>query len=210
MVAELIQKEDLMNKSVKEALGMKKVLMVLTLTIIAASFMLLAGCQKRAVTKPGETPGQVEREQPAVEREAPERITEQKPESITSRDLDAQAAEGKAGMFEDIFFAYDRYDVEDRYKSELESIASWMMKNSSATILIEGHTDERGTNEYNLALGDRRAKAVKDFLVSLGIQSSRIETISYGEERGVCNEETEECWARNRRAHFLVFEKAGR
>jgi len=85
-----------------------------------------------------------------------------------------------------------------------------MMKNSAATIMIEGHTDDRGTNEDNLALGDRRAKAVKDFIVSLGVQSSRVETISYGEERPACNEETEECWARNRRAHFLVFEKAGR
>lgn len=191
---------------------MKKLLLVLTLTFITASLILLAGCQKRAVTRPSETPEPSAKEQPgAVEqKKVPEKITEQKPESITSRDVEAQTAEGKAGVFEDIFFEYDRYDVEDRYKSALQAIASWMRENSAATIMVEGHTDERGTNEYNLALGDRRAKSVKDFLVSLGLQSSRIETISYGEERPVCNEETEECWAKNRRAHFLVFEKAGR
>ena len=199
-----------MKNNIKEAVMMKKTLMVLTLMIVAFSFLFLAGCQKRAITKPGEGPG-VAKEQPgAVEQKAPEKITEQKPEAVTSRDIDAQAAEGRSGMFKDIFFAYDRYDVEDSYKSDLQSVASWMIKNSAATVMIEGHTDERGTNEYNLALGDRRAKAVKDFIVSLGVQSSRVETISYGEERPACNEETEECWARNRRAHFLVFEKAGR
>jgi peptidoglycan-associated lipoprotein len=200
-----------MKKNLEEAIRMKKILMVLTLTIIAASFMFLAGCQKRAVTKPEDTSGQVTTEQPAaVEQKAPEKVTEQKSEPVTSRDVPAEAAEGRSGLFEDIFFAYDRYDVEDRYASELKAVASWMTKNSAATIMVEGHTDERGTNEYNLALGDRRAKAVKDFLISLGVQSSRIETISYGEERGACSAETEECWARNRRAHFLVFEKAGR
>jgi peptidoglycan-associated lipoprotein len=71
-------------------------------------------------------------------------------------------------------------------------------------VLIEGHCDERGTNEYNLALGERRAKSTMNYLVSQGVQASRITIISYGEERPVCNEKTEECWAKNRRAHFLV------
>ena len=71
-------------------------------------------------------------------------------------------------------------------------------------MLIEGHCDERGTNEYNLALGERRAKSTMNYLVSQGIQASRITIISYGEERPVCTEKTEECWAKNRRAHFLV------
>jgi peptidoglycan-associated lipoprotein len=211
MVAELIQQEESMKKNkLKETVMMKRILMVLTLTIIAASFLFLTGCQKRAVTKPAEVPEAAKEQPGAVEQKRPEKITEQKPESVTSRDVDAQAAEGRSGMFQDIFFEYDRYDVDDRYKSDLQAVAAWMMKNSSATIMIEGHTDERGTNEYNLALGDRRAKAVKDFVVSLGVQSSRIETISYGEEKPVCSDETEDCWAKNRRAHFLVFEKAGR
>ena len=76
--------------------------------------------------------------------------------------------------------------------------------NQSALLLIEGHADERGTNEYNLALGERRAKATRDYLVSVGIDAGRITVISYGEERPTCTEKAEACWAKNRRAHFLV------
>jgi len=80
----------------------------------------------------------------------------------------------------------------------------------TARLSLEGHCDERGTNEYNLALGDRRAKAVKDYLVSLGVASGRIDVISYGEEKPVCKEQSEDCWAKNRRAHFIVLIKAGK
>ena len=80
----------------------------------------------------------------------------------------------------------------------------WLKSNASNLVLIEGHCDERGTNEYNLALGERRAKATMNYLVSQGIQANRITIISYGEERPVCNEKTEACWAKNRRANFLV------
>jgi peptidoglycan-associated lipoprotein len=117
--------------------------------------------------------------------------------------------EGKEGMFKDIHFDYDKYNVKDEYKPELKSVASWITKNSGTKLSVEGHCDERGTNEYNLALGDRRAKAVKDYLVSLGVPSSKVETISYGEEKPLCTEQTEECWAKNRRAHFVVLGKAG-
>jgi peptidoglycan-associated lipoprotein len=82
--------------------------------------------------------------------------------------------------------------------------ARWLKAHPSYLVLIEGHCDERGTNEYNLALGERRAKATRDHLVSLGIEGSRITVISYGEERPVCTERTEGCWTKNRRAHFLV------
>ena len=83
-------------------------------------------------------------------------------------------------------------------------------ENMPAKILIEGHCDDRGTNEYNLALGDRRAKSVRDYLVALGIASNRIETISYGEEEPLCTDQTEECWAKNRRAHFIILKEAGK
>jgi len=89
-------------------------------------------------------------------------------------------------------------------------VSGHMTKDSSAILSIEGHCDERGTNEYNLALGDRRAKAVKDYLVSLGVPSSRIETISYGEEKPLCSAQNEDCWAKNRRAHFVLLKKAGK
>jgi len=82
--------------------------------------------------------------------------------------------------------------------------AAWLRENADATVTIEGHCDDRGTNEYNLALGDRRADSTKAFLVDLGIGASRLTTISYGEERPLCMQQTEECWAKNRRGHFVV------
>jgi len=104
----------------------------------------------------------------------------------------------------DIFFDFDKYEIRAGDAKTLEQNAGWLKSNANALLLIEGHADERGTNEYNLALGERRAKATRDHLVSLGITAARITVISYGEERPVCTERTEACWAKNRRAHFLV------
>jgi peptidoglycan-associated lipoprotein len=104
----------------------------------------------------------------------------------------------------DIHFDFDRYDIRPGDKAILDANANWLKSNQGALLLVEGHCDERGTNEYNLALGERRAKATRDYLVSVGIEASRITVISYGEERPVCTEKTETCWAKNRRAHFLV------
>jgi peptidoglycan-associated lipoprotein len=110
----------------------------------------------------------------------------------------------ESAALRDIFFDFDKYDVRPADKGTLDENAKWLKSNQSALLLIEGHTDERGTNEYNLALGERRAKATRDYLVSLGIDGGRITVISYGEERPTCTDKTEACWAKNRRAHFLV------
>jgi peptidoglycan-associated lipoprotein len=104
----------------------------------------------------------------------------------------------------DVHFDFDRYEIRAQDKGVLDENAKWLKSNANAFLLIEGHADERGTNEYNLALGERRAKATRDHLVSLGIDGGRITVISYGEERPMCTERTETCWAQNRRAHFLV------
>jgi peptidoglycan-associated lipoprotein len=104
----------------------------------------------------------------------------------------------------DVYFDFDRYDIRSQDQAILDANATWLKQNEAAVLLIEGHCDERGTNEYNLALGERRAKATRDYLVSVGINASRITVISYGEERPSCTERTEGCWAKNRRAHFLV------
>ena len=106
--------------------------------------------------------------------------------------------------FKDIHFDFDRYDIRPDAKAVLDSIASWMRKNKKAHILIEGHCDERGTNEYNLALGERRARATKYHLIAMGVAPDKIATISYGEEKPVCAQQTEDCWQRNRRAHFVL------
>jgi peptidoglycan-associated lipoprotein len=104
----------------------------------------------------------------------------------------------------DVFFDFDKYDIRPPDAKTLDANASWLKSNGNMLVLIEGHCDERGTNEYNLALGERRAKAAMNYLVSQGVQASRITIISYGEERPVCSDKNEACWAKNRRAHFLV------
>jgi peptidoglycan-associated lipoprotein len=106
--------------------------------------------------------------------------------------------------FEDIYFSYDKYDISEKAASALESVADWMNKHRDATVLIEGHCDTRGTNEYNLALGERRARAVKDYLSFSGIGKDRLTTVSYGEEKQVCSEQDESCYSKNRRAHIVL------
>jgi len=95
---------------------------------------------------------------------------------------------------------------EDAIES-LKNNARWLQNNRSVVIRIEGYADERGTNEYNLALGERRAQAIRSYLMALGVSPSRMDIISYGEEKGFCMEHNEECWAQNRRGHFVVVEK---
>jgi peptidoglycan-associated lipoprotein len=106
--------------------------------------------------------------------------------------------------FEDIHFDFDRYDIRPDAARILDANARWMKANPGALVLIEGHADERGTNEYNLPLGERRAKAAMNYLVGTGLPAGRFTVISYGEEWPVCQEKNEACWARNRRAHFLA------
>lgn len=106
-----------------------------------------------------------------------------------------------------IHFDFDKSVIRPGDAKILDANAKWLAANANYLLLIEGHCDERGTNEYNLALGDRRAKAAMNYLVAQGIQANRITTISYGEERPVCTEKTEACWAQNRRAQFLVKER---
>ncbi len=111
------------------------------------------------------------------------------------------------GYLQDAYFDYDKYELRDDARSALATDAEWLKRFPTIQILIEGHCDERGTNEYNLALGERRANAAKDYLVSLGVDSGRVKTVSYGEERPFCTESNEACWAKNRRAHLVITAK---
>ncbi len=98
----------------------------------------------------------------------------------------------------------NQYNIEDNDKSTLMKQAAWLERYPTVRLTIEGHCDERGTREYNLALGARRANAIKEFLVAQGVAADRLETISYGKERPICTESTEECWAQNRRGVSVV------
>lgn len=106
----------------------------------------------------------------------------------------------------DVYFDFNQYDIKEDAKPVLKELSSMLLKNNKLKVIVEGHCDERGTNEYNLALGEKRANSVKEYLIALGVPSNRINTVSYGEEKPVCTEQTEECWAKNRRAHFVFIE----
>lgn len=170
------------------------------------------GCAQKAAVAPSDTQQSQSAKQELKAgddtRKTSEKVTEQQTATVETKNLTGQdASKGQeiSGMFEDIHFDFDKYDITEAAKPTLKAIAANMTKNNNK-MLIEGHCDERGTNEYNLGLGDKRAKATKDFLIASGVSSTRIETISYGEEKPLCTEQSEDCWTKNRRSHFLVIQ----
>ena len=111
---------------------------------------------------------------------------------------------GDGGPLTDIHFEYNDYTVRQQDGDLLKANADWLNKNATARAQIEGHCDDRGSEEYNIALGAKRAQAAKDYLETLGIGADRLSTISYGKELPLCTERTEDCWQKNRRDHFAV------
>jgi peptidoglycan-associated lipoprotein len=107
----------------------------------------------------------------------------------------------------DVFFDYDQSGIRDDGRGPLQKNADWLKRWSSTQITVEGHADSRGSSEYNLALGSRRATAVKDYLVNLGVPGTRITVVSKGKEQPFCTTESEECWQQNRRGHFIITAK---
>lgn len=122
-------------------------------------------------------------------------------EALKRGELTATAA---ASPLKEVYFGFDQYDLRSDARDTLKANWEWLRANPAARVEIEGHADERGTTEYNLALGAKRAQSVKDYLVTLGTAADRLSTISYGEEAPVCREHNEECWQKNRRARFVI------
>jgi peptidoglycan-associated lipoprotein len=126
------------------------------------------------------------------------------PVTSTQNQVESTAVPGSVQDFrvnvgDTVHFAYDKYEVSGQDRDLLQRQAQWLQKYAQVRVTVEGHCDERGTREFNLALGARRANAVKEYLVGLGVSSGRVDTISYGKERPVCTESDESCWAQNRR-----------
>jgi len=174
--------------------------------IFCVSLVFMTGCTKKAVSK---DEGLVTGEKKAAPAEVKPAI---KPSPQESRELalrrDADTAvekekEQKVG-FEDIGFTYDKAVIEPAAREIMKKHAAWLLKNKNYTLVIEGHCDERGTVEYNLALGQRRADAAMKYLVDLGVNRADVATISYGKERPLDPGQNEEAWAKNRRANFTV------
>jgi peptidoglycan-associated lipoprotein len=175
--------------------------------IFCVFLLVTTGCSKKAVSKDeGVTTGET-KSKPADAKLSPEEARA----LALKRDAEAAAAAAAAEAelarktkFEDIRFAYDKAVIEPAARGTLKDIAAWMMKNKKYVLVTEGHCDERGTVEYNLALGQRRADAAMKYLVDLGVNKSDITTISYGKERPLDPGNNEEAWTKNRRAHFTV------
>jgi len=175
--------------------------------LVVMSMVMLGACKSSKLPPPPEpTPTPV----PTPASTLPEEVVKEPvTEPIVSEEVQEELPEdlellNARGYLEDVFFDTDRWDLKPEYREVLARNAAWLQKYSTVTIRIEGHCDERNTREYNLALGERRAAAVRDYMVFLGVSSSRIQTISYGEERPFALGSTEEAWALNRRAHFVI------
>jgi len=123
---------------------------------------------------------------------------------LTSLEAFRRGQQQGKGPLKDVYFDYDRSNIRGDVRGVLQANSNWLRKYPGVKVEIEGHADERGTNEYNLALGARRAQAVRDYLVTLGNSPSRLSTISYGEELQVCRDRSEQCYQLNRRAHFVI------
>ena len=130
---------------------------------------------------------------------APAALTEE--EIFQRKTLDQLNAERPLS---DVFFDYDMSEIRADARGPLQMNADWMKKWTGTQIMLEGHSDSRGTSEYNLALGSRRANTIRDYLVSLGVPTTRITVVSKGKEAPVCSDENEACWQQNRRGHFVI------
>jgi peptidoglycan-associated lipoprotein len=170
------------------------------LWILLALFLVLPGllgtvsCAKKTITKEEPAPA------PAPAPAPPP------PPPPPADDSAERALEAAKNLFqsESVYFAFDKSVLDGIAQATLNNKAAFLKANPDIYFTIEGHCDDRGTNEYNLALGDRRAESTKSFLIDLGVEAYRISTVSYGEERPVCMEQNEECWAKNRRAQFVI------
>ena len=182
--------------------------------MLAMLLVLGVSCAKKKVTmeaEPMEEEMAVEdtAAQQAAEDEAARKAAEMAKMSEAERQrreaaMMAEDARMRAFVEEHIHFDFDKYDLKPKAMMILDEKAAYLREHPEVRVLIEGHCDERGTNEYNLALGDRRANSAKNYLVRSGVAESRITTISYGEEQPLCMDHAESCWWKNRRAQFQV------
>lgn len=175
---------------------------LLLVIIVSVSMLALWGCPKKAEVTA--TPEAQKEEAPAAKEEQKPvaAVTEEaKPE--VKEETRERAAAGAAGL-QPVYFDFDRSFIRDDARSVMKANAEWLKANPKTKIRIEGNCDERGTKEYNQALGQRRASSAKKYLTDLGIAAKRISLISYGKEKQVCTDQTEECWQKNRRDDLVA------
>ena len=183
----------------------------LTLILVIPLFLFAISCSKEKISSDAYTPSaadaEAQRKADEKARQDAKRIGEEDlKESALSEEMQAERMKIESETFEneDIHFEFDSIRLTPQAQEILTKKADWLKDNPNTSVTIEGHCDERGTNEYNLALGDGRALSSKKFLIDLGIDPSRLKTVSFGEERPIDPNLTEEAWAKNRRTHFVI------
>jgi peptidoglycan-associated lipoprotein len=175
--------------------------------------VILSGCTQKAVVKEEPSAKDARVSEAGKDAKEADRVREEEVKKEFEKSLVAKRTPGIEGvvlesrMLKDIHFDFDRYNIRVEEAEILKENSALLKKYPGMRFQIEGHCDERGTGEYNLALGERRASSAKKYLISLGIQSNRISTISYGEERPFDSGHSEEAWSKNRRAHFVILKK---
>jgi peptidoglycan-associated lipoprotein len=169
----------------------------LALVLAIPGLMFAASCAKRKIECGPEWA-------PAVEEEAEPKRLAAPPKVVEEQPVPEEKAAIEEFPKEDVYFEFDKSRLLREAQDNLRAKAKWLMAHPDVSAIIEGHCDERGTNEYNMALGDRRAGSAETFLVDLGIGPSRLSTISYGEEKPFDPSHDEEAWAKNRRVHFVI------
>ena len=180
--------------------------------VVLAILMTAGACAKKQVTPPtpGPTAPPVTETKPTppppppAPPAAPQPTPPTEDEIFAKKTLEELNAEKPLA---DVYFSYDQTDLSEEARSSIQKNLEWLKRWPTTRIMIEGHADSRGTNEYNLALGERRAASARDYLVSLGLAADRVTTVSKGEEQPFCTEETESCWQQNRRGHFIITAK---
>ena len=183
--------------------------------VLAVMMLFAFGCAKKQAVKSTDTAAGPSAAAPGAQAPAPEGIATEtlKPEAPAPSAAGQQMAAAEAGAavtqeqpsrFQDIRFDFDKSAIREDAKPILSAIADYMKKNKGAKLQIEGHCDDRGTAEYNMALGDRRAESARAYLASLGVPASALSTVSFGKEKPLDPGNNEDAWAKNRRAHFVV------
>ena len=183
---------------------MKKTVLIVVALAAATAF---SACAKKAPPPPPAPPVAPEAPPPAPPPPPKPEVAPVVDEYARLKAMSVEEIE-KSGILKEIFFDFDRSEIREQDRATLSQNAGALKKFDFLRITVEGHCDERGTVEYNLALGERRAKAAHDYLVTLGVPADRMRTVSYGKEVPVCTQSSEDCWQRNRRAHFTVTGKA--
>lgn len=179
---------------------------ILAAVLVLITTVAFTGCKKKppVIPEPMEPPAPMQQTQEVPAPPPTPQVVDQGPDWESGELGELNRIAREMGLLGDVYFDYDKSDLKPEATARLAANAAFMRDQPRLIFTVEGHCDERGTNAYNLALGDRRANAASGYLATLGVSGARLNSVSYGEERPQCTASAESCWSQNRRAHFVI------